>query len=116
MKPYRWSDIPKEQMNPMFARQVIHTERMTIARVYLTKGSVVPRHSHENEQVTLLESGCLKFIFDSGEFEIRGGETMQIAPNVPHGVEALEDSVGFDLFAPIREDWLRGEDAYLRSK
>ena len=29
-------------------------------------------------------------------------------------VEALEDSVAVDLFAPVREDWRRGEDAYLR--
>jgi quercetin dioxygenase-like cupin family protein len=34
--------------------------------------------------------------------------------NVPHEVEALEDSVLLDVFSPVREDWLRGEDAYLR--
>ena len=39
---------------------------------------------------------------------------MQIAPHVPHRVDALEDSVAMDLFAPVRADWLRGDDAYLR--
>jgi hypothetical protein len=29
-------------------------------------------------------------------------------------VEALEDSLVLDVFAPRREDWLRGDDAYLR--
>jgi quercetin dioxygenase-like cupin family protein len=111
---HRWSDIAKEQMNPQFARRVIHTERMTIARVYLAKDSVVPRHSHENEQVTLLEKGRLKFVFDAEEVVIAAGECMQIPPNAPHRVEALEDSEGYDLFAPVREDWLRGEDNYLR--
>jgi hypothetical protein len=33
---------------------------------------------------------------------------------VPHAAEALEDSVALDLFSPVREDWLRGDDAYLR--
>jgi hypothetical protein len=29
-------------------------------------------------------------------------------------VEALEDCVALDLFSPRRDDWLRGDDAYLR--
>lgn len=113
-KIHRWGEIPLEQMNPQFARKVIHTERITIARVSLTAGSAVPRHQHENEQVTVLETGELKFIFDDGEAVIKAGECMQIPPNAPHRVEAIADSEGYDLFAPIRSDWLRGDDAYLR--
>jgi len=101
-------------MNPNFARQVIHAERITLARVYLRANSVVPRHSHENEQITVLEQGKLKFVFDDREEIIRGGEVMQIAPHVPHRVESLEDSIAYDLFSPIRADWVRGDDAYLR--
>jgi hypothetical protein len=29
-------------------------------------------------------------------------------------VEVLEESVAVDVFAPVREDWIRGDDAYLR--
>jgi len=29
-------------------------------------------------------------------------------------VEALEDSLAVDVFSPVREDWIRGDDAYLR--
>jgi quercetin dioxygenase-like cupin family protein len=111
---HRWSDIEREQMNPSFSRQVIHTERITIARVSLSAGSAVQRHQHENEQITILESGELRFIFDDGEAVVRAGECMQIPPNAPHRVEAICDSEGYDLFAPIRSDWLRGDDAYLR--
>lgn len=114
MRPYRWQDIPKEQLSAQFTRQVIHAERITVARLWLTKGSVVPRHSHENEQVTVLQSGKLKFIFDTAEHIISAGEVMQISPNAPHSVEALEDSEAMDLFCPVREDWIRGDDAYLR--
>ena len=45
---------------------------------------------------------------------LRAGEMLEIPPHVPHSVEALEDSVAVDLFAPVREDWRRGADAYLR--
>jgi quercetin dioxygenase-like cupin family protein len=114
MKPHCWDAIEREQMNPDFSRKVIHTERMTIAQVSMRKGAVVPRHSHENEQVTLVESGTLRFIFDDREVVVSAGEVMQIAPHAPHRVEAIEETVATDLFAPRREDWLRGEDAYLR--
>lgn len=114
MKTHRWSDITREQLNPDFARQAIHTERMTIARVFLRAGSAVPRHSHENEQVSVVEKGKLKFIFDDHEVIVPAGECMQIKPNAPHRVEAIEETEGYDLFAPVRTDWLQGDDAYLR--
>ena len=114
MKRHAWKDIPKEQLAPLVARQVLHAERITIARLFLRKDSVVPRHSHPNEQITMLESGKLKFIFDDGEHILEGGQMMQIRGEEPHAVVAMEDSVATDLFAPIREDWVRGDDAYLR--
>jgi quercetin dioxygenase-like cupin family protein len=47
---------------------------------------------------------------------VRTGESLQIPGGVPHRVEALEDSVALDLFSPPREDWIRGDDAYLRGR
>jgi quercetin dioxygenase-like cupin family protein len=114
MRLHPWNQIPKEQMNPHTVRQVIHTGRITIARLALLKGAVVSRHSHENEQVTMLESGKLRFIFDDREQIVSAGEALEIPPHAPHAVEALEDSLAVDVFAPVREDWIRGDDAYLR--
>ena len=114
MTVYEWDSIPKEQMSPTISRQVIHADRITIARVYLAKGAFVPRHSHENEQVTTLETGRMRFIFDDGERVIGPGQTLLIPSHVPHAAETIEDTVAVDLFAPIREDWIRGDDAYLR--
>jgi len=31
-----------------------------------------------------------------------------------HSAVALEDTLEFDIFSPIREDWLTGKDNYLR--
>jgi quercetin dioxygenase-like cupin family protein len=45
---------------------------------------------------------------------LRGGQSLAIPSNVPHKVVALEDTVVVDVFSPVREDWLRGDDAYLR--
>ncbi|MEP7365870.1 MAG: cupin domain-containing protein [Acidobacteriota bacterium] len=115
MAIHRWDGIEREQLNPLVQRQAIHTERMTMARLFLKAGALVPRHHHENEQCTVLESGRLRFIFDDGENILEAGQVMQIPPNRPHAVEALTDSVALDLFSPRREDWLSGNDAYLRT-
>ena len=114
MELYHWAAIEEEQLNPLISRRVIHTERMTVCRIRLKKGAVVPMHSHENEQITMLEEGALRFIFEQGDKILRAGETLAIPPHAPHRVEALEDSLAMDLFSPVREDWRRGDDAYLR--
>lgn len=114
MKLYRWNDIQEESLNALLRRRVVHTSRLTIARLALEKGCIVPSHSHENEQVTTVEGGRLKFIYPDGEIEVGPGESLEIPSGVPHQVIALEDSVVLDLFAPRREDWISGDDAYLR--
>lgn len=114
MKLHRWNDIEEEALNASLRRRVIHTARLTIARLNLKQGCIVPSHSHENEQVSTVESGRLKFISPEGEIEVGAGESLEIPSHVPHSVVALEDSVAIDLFAPRREDWISGDDAYLR--
>ncbi|MCX6594145.1 MAG: cupin domain-containing protein [Acidobacteria bacterium] len=114
MQTHDWSSIPLEKLSPHASRKVIHTERMTVARLWLKAGAVVPEHHHENEQVTMLSSGRLLFFMEGDVYTVSAGQTLVIPPNVPHRVEAIEDSEATDLFSPVREDWLRGDDAYLR--
>jgi len=115
MPPINWNDIPIEVLNPSMERQVLHTERMTIARLRIAKGGTVPMHSHENEQVTHVVEGLLLFRTPQGEVRVGNGDFLILPPHFPHGVEAIEDSVALDTFAPRRQDWIEGHDAYLRS-
>ena len=116
MQFYEWDRIEKEQLSPVFARQVIHGDTLTVARVYLAKGCKVPEHSHHNEQISIIEQGSLRFVVGGVEKVVRAGEILRIPAHVPHSAEADEDCVGLDVFSPVREDWIRGDDAYLRGK
>ena len=60
-KHYRWDDMTAEPLKEGLSRRLIASERMTIAHVYLKKGVDVPRHSHENEQITYVLEGALQF-------------------------------------------------------
>jgi quercetin dioxygenase-like cupin family protein len=62
----------------------------------------------------MIEQGSMRFVFGGVEKIVRAGEVLQIPPHVPHSAEALEDCIAVDLFSPPREDWIRGDDAYLR--
>jgi quercetin dioxygenase-like cupin family protein len=66
------------------------------------------------EQIATVEKGAMKFLTDGGEQIVCAGQSIAIPPHVPHSVEALEDSAVVDVFSPAREDWIRGDDAYLR--
>jgi quercetin dioxygenase-like cupin family protein len=115
MKVHRWEEIEREEMSPEIGREVIHTSRMTTARIFLKQGAVVARHSHDNEQVSHVLEGRLRFEFGEEHVVVGPGEIVEIPPDQPHRVLALEDTVGMDVFAPVRQDWILGEDAYLRT-
>jgi quercetin dioxygenase-like cupin family protein len=110
----RWSDIPVEPMNPLIGRQFVVGTGTMLARVLLSKGAHVPLHSHPNEQITYILSGALKFVLEGREVIVYPGEVLCIPPDVPHEAFALEDTVDLDIFNPPRQDWITGDDAYLR--
>ncbi len=114
MNVQRWNEEPVDQLNPSIGRQMIHTETMTLARIILAEGAVVPSHQHPNEQIATVLSGRLRFVVGDEEQIVVPGESVAIPANVPHEVTALEESIVMDAFSPVREDWLRGDDAYLR--
>lgn len=110
----RFADMPVERLNPLIDRQFVHGERGMLARLILRKGCVVPLHSHENEQITYILEGALKFNFPEKEIVVRAGEVLVIPSHLPHSAEALEDTLDLDIFCPPRADWISGTDAYLR--
>jgi quercetin dioxygenase-like cupin family protein len=116
---YRWDDVPREELHERLARRLITGDRAMLAHVYLKKGCVVPRHSHENEQFTYILEGALAFRIGADgaqEVVVRTGEVLHLPGHVPHEARALEDTLDLDVFCPPREDWLNKTDAYLRKK
>ncbi len=116
---YRWEDMPRERVSDMLERRLITGDRMMLAHVYLKKGCIVPKHQHENEQLTYILEGALRFwLGEDGEEElvVAAGEVLHIPSNLPHKAEALEDTLDVDVFSPPRQDWLDKSDAYLRGK
>lgn len=117
-----WVDIPRETVTDVIARRLFTGERMMLAQVYLDKGAIVPWHSHENEQLTWVLEGSLRFWIgqegspDMKDVVVAAGDVLYIPSHVPHKAEALEDTLDVDVFSPPREDWLKHTDTYFQNK
>jgi quercetin dioxygenase-like cupin family protein len=120
VRRFRWDDMEKESVTDGIERRIITGERMMLAHVYLKAGAVVPRHSHENEQLTYILEGVLRFWIgeddDPEVLDVGAGEVLHIPSNVPHRAEALADTLDVDIFSPPRQDWLDKTDDYFRRK
>jgi len=115
---HRWDDMPREALKEGIERRLVSTDRMMIAHVYLDEGAVVPRHEHENEQLTYILEGTLRFWLGDDEsqvVDVHAGEILHIPSFMPHRAEALERTLDCDIFCPPRQDWLDGSDTYLRN-
>jgi quercetin dioxygenase-like cupin family protein len=112
---HRWADDEPEQLNALITRQYVVGANVMLARIVLKKGAQVPMHHHFHEQISHVVEGALNFTIDDKDVSVRAGEILTIPPDVPHEVIALEDSVALEIFNPPRQDWIDGDDAYLRS-
>src|ERR1700730_1953542 len=111
-----WHTIPLEELNPLLQRQFVVGQEIMLARVLLKKGCIVPEHSHQNEQLTYILDGVLKFWIDGKEIVVHAGEVLCIPAHMPHKAEAMEDTVALDVFTPPRADWINKSDQYLRGQ
>ncbi len=106
---YRWEELEKDCPMALLQRRRVIGERVMLSQVTLEKGCLVPSHAHPNEQFACVLSGRLRFQIGGGEGSageeliLVGGEVLHFPPNVPHGAEALEDTVVLDVFSPPSE-------------
>jgi len=114
VRTYHWDDIPHERVTDTITRKIVTGEREMMAQVFLKKGALVPRHDHESEQLTYIVTGGLKFDIGGEEIVVGPGDVLCIPSRVPHEAVALDDTVEFDVFSPIRHDWLDKTDDYFR--
>ncbi len=92
------ADCPIE----LLTRRRIQGAQILFAEVRLAKGCHVAFHQHPSEQVSYLVSGRVRWILGEEKREqvIGPGEVVLLPGNVPHAVDALEDSVIIDILSP----------------
>lgn len=87
-------------------RVLAHGGGLMTVEFSFKKGAVGAVHTHPHEQVGYIAKGRFILETEGGREEIGAGDTYYVAPNVAHGVVALEDGIIIDVFTPQREDFL----------
>lgn len=73
----------------------------------LKKDSQLTEHTHEHEQTGYLVSGRIRLFIGDDSKELNPGDSWNIASNIKHKAEIIEDSVAIEVFSPCREDYLK---------
>jgi len=116
VRHFCFAEMEEERMSENLSRKLVVGKNEMLGYVLLKKGCVVPAHSHVSEQITFILKGALEFTTQGKQIVVKEGETLVIPPNVEHSAVALDDTIDLDCFSPLREDWLNGQDHYLRGK
>ena len=88
-------------------KTLVHGENTLMTEFKLREGSVIPLHSHPQEQIGYLISGQIKFLVGAEKIVCNPGDSWCFAGDEEHGAEVLQDSVIVEVFSPVREDYLR---------
>lgn len=104
-----YSEIPQTPADPGVTRRVLaHGGKMLCAEVHFEKDAVGAMHSHPHEQIGYVAKGSFLYTEEGAEpVTLQAGDSYYVAPNVRHGVVALEEAVVVDVFTPQREDFLK---------
>ncbi|CAN7164155.1 cupin domain-containing protein [Rhizobium sp. LjRoot254] len=69
-------------------------------------GTVGALHSHPHTQVSYIAEGSFEVTVDGVTQRLAAGSSFIVAPNLVHGVLALEKGLLIDTFTPRRDDFL----------
>jgi quercetin dioxygenase-like cupin family protein len=87
-------------------KTLVYGEKTLLAEFLLKKGSLLPRHSHPNEQTGYLISGHMILTAGDEPYDCHAGDSWCIAAGVEHSAEVMEDTVAVEVFSPVRADYL----------
>jgi quercetin dioxygenase-like cupin family protein len=94
------------EMLPGIERRAVWLSGVMLTFFTFEPRSVVPEHSHPNEQITLVTRGAMRFTLAGETRVLRAGDGVSIQPNVLHSAVILDEATdAIDAWNPPREDY-----------
>ena len=89
-----------------FTFKEVHLDNLMMTWVEMEPGSILPEHSHDNEQISLVVEGALELTVDGATTVMTRGDVAVIPSRVPHSGRVLDlHTVAVDAWNPIRRDY-----------
>jgi quercetin dioxygenase-like cupin family protein len=103
---YSTEQLPAVEMLAGITRRTVALDQAMITIVTLEPGSVLPEHSHSNEQITYVVRGALEFKVGDESQVLRAGDGAACPANVRHSATVLDElTLVIDAWNPPREDY-----------
>ena len=97
-----------QTMAPGVKRRILgYDEAVMMVVVQFEPGSIGALHHHPHRQVSYVAKGSFEAEIDGVKKTLKTGDCFFVAPDLEHGVVALEAGTLIDVFAPYREDFLK---------
>ncbi|HEY2770802.1 MAG TPA: cupin domain-containing protein [Solirubrobacteraceae bacterium] len=101
--------LPVDEPYPGVTRRTFSSGNATFMNYRFVPGARFPRHTHPQEQVTLVQSGTIEMSLGDRLESLSAGEYSIAAPDVEHGITAGEGGASIvAIVVPRRE----GSNAY----
>ena len=85
-------------------RLLARAQQLNAVHWNLPDGSIVPRHSHPQEQFGYVIKGAFEVtIFEYGQFVVKEGDSYVIPSNAEHEFKAVGETEAIDVFTPPRD-------------
>ena len=97
-----WTEVAPGNRRAVLAQR---PELMLVAFSF-DKGAVGALHSHPHSQVSYVAEGSFDVTIDGVTARLSTGASYIVAPNLLHGVVALEKGLLIDTFTPRRDDFI----------
>ena len=97
-----WTEVATGKRRAVLAQR---PELMLVAFSF-DKGAVGALHSHPHTQVSYVAQGSFDVTIDGVTTRLSAGGSYIVAPNLVHGVVALENGLLIDTFTPRRDEFL----------
>ena|SRR5579871_3421989 len=99
-------DAKQVEMLPgVHRRTMATTDEEMLCEFFLERDSVVPQHSHMNDQVGYVVYGKVEMTIGDVQQICNPGDSYAIPGGIVHSARAMIDSLVLDCFSPPRNDY-----------
>ena len=104
-------ELLTESVAPGVTRKIMgFNNQIMMVKVYFDQGSEGYVHSHFHSQVAYVESGEFDVTVGDQTKTLVAGDCFFMEPNISHGAICKKAGVLIDVFSPMREDFLAGNN------
>jgi unsaturated pyranuronate lyase len=101
-------EISWEQVDTGVERKILgYDDQLMMVCVRFEKGAVGTLHHHVHRQISYVQEGRFEVSIDGEKKILEQGDCFFVAPDLVHGVVALEKGTLVDIFTPARMDFLK---------